>query len=104
MTDRITYRRRTREDRLIRRRGRDVVLKAYEIVLDGYSIGLVLQDTRTIERGHPQAPSCISRRQSAPVWFACLGLTRSSLGRTTWFNTRQQAAEALVGEMERSRP
>lgn len=99
----LTYRRRTREDLVQRRRGRDVLLKAYEIHRDGFVCGLVFQDTRTIERGHPQAPSCISRRQSAPVWFACLGLTRSSLGRTTWFHTRQQAAEALIRDMRGDR-
>lgn len=96
MGEAITYRRRAREDRITHRRGASVVLKAYEIALDGATIGLAFQDTRTIERGHPQAPTCISRRQSAPVWFACLGMTRSEIGKTTWFDTRQEAAEALV--------
>jgi hypothetical protein len=101
MADQITFRRRPREDLGTRRRGRDIILKAYEIALDGRTIGLAFQDTRTIERGHPQAPSCISRRTSAPVWFACLGITRGWIGRTTWFNTRQEAAEALVRDFKR---
>lgn len=101
MADQITYRRRRREDAVISRRRREVTLPAYEIHLNGRVIGLAFQDTRTIERGHPQAPSCISRRTSAPVWFACLGLTRGWIGRTTWFNTRQEAAEALVRDFKR---
>lgn len=101
MADRITYRRRRGRDRTIRRRGRDVTLPAYEIHLNGRVIGIAYKDTRTIERGHPQAPSCISRRQSAPVWFASLGLIPGWAGTTTWFDTRKEATEALVRSLSK---